>query len=1238
MKLRRAAAAVPVVLACLTGPAGALVPPANPSARQTLAAANPLPPVSSSFTRASDVPGRAAQLTALGASHGFVDRRSGGWGTLVLRTPLLPGDGRDNTLSWNGPAPTGSELEKAAVEALRGWVAAHAAPLGLGAGELATLRATALDGGRLVHLFAEQQLGGVAVRDATFRAVVVQGNLVLLGTRNWLAATPPVASVGEAAARAAAALAVGAFTEPRAARLELVPVAIGGDAAAVAVGAGLGHRLAWVFEARFTGDPGTWEVLVDATTGAFFALVDRNQYLRGVVGGIFPISNDGVGPEGQEQPAHAMPFADARDGADALFFADSAGDLVCVADEVEPLTTTLSGRFVKIFDNCGDIEESATSGDIDLGTQAPPSTDCEVPAGRSVGDTHASRTGFYELNRLIEQAKGWLPENPWLQAQLTSNMNIEDTCNAFWNGSTVNFYQSGGGCRNTGEIAAVFDHEWGHGMDNNDADGAISAPGEAYADVAAILRLRTSCIGRGFDDQDLPCGGNGDPCLVCSGVREVDWDQRESHQPHDLDWINQDPPLERGGCKIDGVGSTSFGPCGFGTHCEGSAASEGVWDLLIRDLPCFPAGWNAATGTCNAGATPIDEATAHELVTRIFYRAGGGIGNWYNCNPLSLGGPGTYGDGCNADGAYLQFLAADDDDGDLADGTPHMSAIFAAWDRHQMACQPAAGGPAVTDSGCSGAPTAAPDVTLTPTHKGARLSWPPVPGAVEYWVYRTEGVLGCDLGKTRVGVTAGTSFLDGGLRNGREARYAVLAVGAGGCPGPLSDCTALTPVAGAALAFAADQASFSGLGPGSGDGDLLFDNCEVMTVEVPLRNIGEVPLTGLALLGVEVPSHPAVQVLPSSLEVVPATIPPCGVATARFRVLGSGLGHDDTVRFALDVTAAELGPSVLTRSFHAIAAESNAQTVSSQVFSWNSDGDYEGWRVMNGTFDHDTTVPSAAGAGHLHSSMAVDGACDQLRSPRLRLKADSTLSLANQFAIEPGTEVSGFYDRANVGVRDELTGGRTTVAPSTGRTYDASGEHGACVTAGEAGWAGPGPGWLQSGWTAADLNPGGAFTGRIVTLDIAYGTDPNVSGDGFRVDELQLSQFERLVPDTQTNSCSGPLAVPDFSGFGIGPVVIPVLANDIDPLGEGLEITAVTQPAHGTASFQDNAPGPDTVTFVWDGTGAGCGLADSFTYAVVDDLGRSAIGTVFLTFGGALPFGDGFESGDLAAWCGTPAP
>src|SRR5262249_54274557 len=146
------------------------------------------------------------------------------------------------------------------------------------------------------------------------------------------------------------------------------------------------------------------------------------------------------------------------------------------------VVTPLQGTYVRVVDTCGTFNQSvACDNDLNFGTSA--GTDCTVPAGASTGNTHSARSSFYHLNRIKEHARGWLPANVWLTQQLTDNVNINNTCNAFWSpgAGTVNFYRSGGGCRNTGEIAGVFLHEWGHGMSQN--DGATSAnPDEAYAD------------------------------------------------------------------------------------------------------------------------------------------------------------------------------------------------------------------------------------------------------------------------------------------------------------------------------------------------------------------------------------------------------------------------------------------------------------------------------------------------------------------------------------------------------------------------------------------------------------------------------------------------------------------------------------------------------------------------------------------------------------------------------------
>ena len=99
---------------------------------------------------------------------------------------------------------------------------------------------------------------------------------------------------------------------------------------------------------------------------------------------------------------------------------------------------------------------------FDLGTTA--GLNCSVAPGASPGNTRAARTSYYHLDVIKQKGRAYLPANNWLTNKLTDNVNINNTCNAYWNGS-VNFYRDGGGCRNTGEIQAVITHEWGHGLD-----------------------------------------------------------------------------------------------------------------------------------------------------------------------------------------------------------------------------------------------------------------------------------------------------------------------------------------------------------------------------------------------------------------------------------------------------------------------------------------------------------------------------------------------------------------------------------------------------------------------------------------------------------------------------------------------------------------------------------------------------------------------------------------------------
>src|SRR4029079_17272334 len=119
-------------------------------------------------------------------------------------------------------------------------------------------------------------------------------------------------------------------------------------------------------------------------------------------------------------------------------------------------------------------------------------------------------------------------------------------------------------------------------------------------------------------------------------------------------------------------------------------------------------GWDVQARDLRAAPFNFDANTALELTTRIFYLGAETDTSWYIC----AAGCETAGTcGCGATGGYLLMLAADDDNGNLNDGTPHMQAIRTAFNRHQMAGNT----PAVVNAGCTGGPAPSAAPTVTPT-------------------------------------------------------------------------------------------------------------------------------------------------------------------------------------------------------------------------------------------------------------------------------------------------------------------------------------------------------------------------------------------------------------------------------------------------------------------------------------------------------------------------------------------
>lgn len=321
--------------------------------------------------------------------------------------------------------------------------------------------------------------------------------------------------------------------------------------------------------------------------------------------------------------------------------------------------------------------------------------------------------------------------------------------------------------------------------------------------------------------------------------------------------------------------------------------------------------------------------------------------------------------------------------------------------------------------------------------------------------------------------------------------------------------------------------SFS-LSTQGGDGDEFLDNCEYGIVTLALRNVGAGPLTNVRVASVT-SSNPSVRV--RRLPVLAGSLPQCGTTFGTVRVEASGMQPGERVTLDVRLTADEMESNGVGRTLSVVydPAEQDFARLATKTFSF--EGGMDGWEAVAGSFLRSTANGGGAQltGTYLASSSLTSGICDQVRSPVVKLTGTSTLTVYNQFSTEPMSDA--WYDRANVGIYDVVTGSRATVVPSGGRPYLADGPNGVCATGGQPGWAGPGPGWLPSTWSAADLGAA-VLAGKKVQLDVAYGTDASASLTGVQIDEVTLTDFDLQGADAQPDACS--FCTPEIDDFDPG--------------------------------------------------------------------------------------------------------
>jgi len=205
---------------------------------------------------------------------------------------------------------------------------------------------------------------------------------------------------------------------------------------------------------------------------------------------------------GGAQSTVGMPYAQAQSRSGGWFgrsttYNANAEGVVQIPDRQSARATLSSSRF-KVANSSGQAASAVVNGDVLFDARS--------------NSTLAENTTFYHLS--VAQAWARPVINPnWFSTQVVANVNMNDICNAFWNGRTVNFFKAGErstssgktiGCANTGEIADVVYHEWGHGLHHNTGGIRDRAFSEGIGDTVSQLITGSPDVGPGFFSDGRP--------------------------------------------------------------------------------------------------------------------------------------------------------------------------------------------------------------------------------------------------------------------------------------------------------------------------------------------------------------------------------------------------------------------------------------------------------------------------------------------------------------------------------------------------------------------------------------------------------------------------------------------------------------------------------------------------------------------------------------------------------------
>jgi len=250
------------------------------------------------------------------------------------------------------------------------------------------------------------------------------------------------------------------------------------------------------FKTKIEAGPAHYICYVDANDAAL--LMRKNEVMYEAPPAISSVSGD-LYTTHPYNPASVekLKYLKAKNPATGInYYTDSFGDVNIPLANGTQIRYKLEGLYA-------DVETNGSTPDIYVNISAS-----NTILFDNSNSTIQERTAYWSVNEMHNHLKSVFPSFTGLDYALKTNVDEFGTCNAFFAGTSINFYEEGLAangtdyCEATGKIVDVVYHEYGHAINSNRYNSGSGmwngALNEGFADVWAFTITLDPILGIGF--------------------------------------------------------------------------------------------------------------------------------------------------------------------------------------------------------------------------------------------------------------------------------------------------------------------------------------------------------------------------------------------------------------------------------------------------------------------------------------------------------------------------------------------------------------------------------------------------------------------------------------------------------------------------------------------------------------------------------------------------------------------